>query len=140
MKILQYAFKAAEFTRTIWQATPEVGATLADMLQPEYWAHVAKSIRPGDRIEVLAADGSWFAELFVRSSGLNEVRATVLREVQFDKAVPVALPQTEYEVKFAGAAKWRVIRRSDNASMVDGLQTRGDAEAWVAHRETAKLA
>lgn len=130
MKILKNRLTESEFSRVVWTAQPEAGTTLADMVQPEYWAHVAKFLKPGARIEVQPEDHTWFAELYVRSVKDQAAVVHVLRAVTFDEA-PVQ-SATAYTVKFCGAAKWRVYRASDNAVMVEKLDTRELADQWIA--------
>lgn len=133
-KILAPQLKEAEFARRVWCASPERGVGIDDMLQPAYWAHVAKTIRSGDRIEAVANDGAWFAEFYVTGSGANEVRVVPLRVV--DLTVKVRI-DPEYEIKFRGRAKWSVLRLSDKAVMVDGLDDEQAANDWLAKHQAA---
>lgn len=129
VKILQRQIQQAEFARTVWVVKPEPGVTLDQMLQPESWAHVSKSLKPGDLIDVLPPDNEWYAELFVRSSGDNEAKLVVLKHYSFADVKQI---DSEVEVKHRGEAKkWSVLRKSDKAVLVEGLETRGAAEDWV---------
>ena len=130
MKLLQNRIKQADFIRTVWSAQPEPGTTLDEMLLPEYWAHVAKTLKKGDRIDVTSDDGEWFAELYVRASSDNSVAVVVLQKHVFSAPAPVA--DGTFELKHRGGAKWSVIRRSDKRVMVENLETRPEAESWVA--------
>lgn len=133
MKILKNRLTEAEFTRVVWTAAPEQGTTLADMVKPEYWAHVAKYLKPGFRIEVMPEDGAWFAELYVRAVKEQAAVVHVLRAVTFDEAQPTSEAHALYYAKFCGpAAKWRVYRTVDNAVMTEKLDTREQAEQWIA--------
>lgn len=129
MKILQRQIQQADFARTVWVVKPEPGVTLEQLLQPETWAHVSKTFKPGDRVDVMPPGGDWFAELYVRSSGDNEAKLVVLKTHVFETAKQV---DGEVEVKHRGEAKkWSVLRKSDKAVLVEGLETRGAAEDWV---------
>ena len=125
MNILPKDIKQADFNRTVHAAQPEPGTTLDEMLKPEYWSHIAKTLKQGDRIEVQDSGHSWFAELYVRSVTATDAKVTVLRHVVFDKP---GLADADYEVKARGGAGWSVIRKSDKAVMFEKGQTRGDAE------------
>ena len=129
MKLLSNSLKQAEFTRTVFTAKPEPGTTLDEMLAPEFWAHVAKTLKPGDRIEVTAGDNEWFAELMVRSTTANEAKVFLMRQVSF--ATPQA-ESGEVEIKHRGRAGWSVVRKSDKAIQFEGGETRADAEAFAA--------
>lgn len=131
MQILQQQIKPAEFIRTVHTATPEPGTNLEDMLKPEYWTHVAKGLRKGDHIEVVAADGAWFAELFVRSVTDNAVTVAVLRQVAFDPPKQPAVAGEPFTVKHRGGAGWSVIRNVDKAVVFEKGATREEAEAWL---------
>lgn len=130
MKILQNRIKQADFIRTVWSAQPEPGTTLDEMLLPEYWANVAKTLKKGDRIDVMSDDGAWLAELFVRASADNSVLVTVLQKYVF--SAPEAPADDAFEIKHRGGAKWSVIRKSDKRVLVENMETRGEADTWVA--------
>lgn len=130
MKILQNRIKSAEYIRTVWAAQPEPGTTLEEMQQPEYWAHVAKTFRVGDRIDVTAEDGSWFAELFIRAVAPTSAKVHVLRHTVFD-APQGKSENPAFDVRHRGGAGWSVVRLSDKAVVFEGGKARSDAEDWV---------
>jgi hypothetical protein len=127
MKLTASRMKQAEFVRTIWSATPEHGTPFEALLEPGYWAHVAAFLKPNDRIEVLAEDGSYFAELIVRSTQRVSVVVTLLRKVDLESAA-AEQEDAEFAVKFRGAAKWSIVRTKDNAVVKEHIPTRKDAE------------
>lgn len=129
MKLLQNSLKQAEFTRTVWAATPEPGTTLADLQAAEYWAHVSKNFKPGDQIEIFPPGGEWFATLYVRSVAANAVQVFTLNHVVFGGAKQV---EEGFDIKHRGGAGWGVVRKSDRAVLVEKLETRQEAEAWLA--------
>lgn len=133
-KLLGNELRLAEYDRVLMVARPVAGTVLADMLPPEYWAHVVKNLRQGSRIEVLPAEGTWFAELFVRSVEEKAAHVFVLRFVDFDaeESAPVVEGEAPYTMKFCGpVAKFRVTRVSDNETMIEGLDKLG-AQKWIA--------
>lgn len=148
MKIINPQFKPAEFCRTIWHATSEPGTTIEDVLKSGYWTHVAAKLRKGDRIEVETADGEWLAELHVRSANKIEAFVTLMRKVVLSEQVAKMhvkarkdaadgtkkkedVPTEEYYVKFAGAAKWRVMRTEGNEIMKEGIASKELAQEWL---------
>lgn len=136
MKILKNQLIEAEFSRAIWVAKPEIGTTLADMVQPEYWAHITAFMKPGARIEVFPADNTWFAELYVRGVRDKAVDVFVLRSVVFDEQEAVSDGE-EYIAKFCGPhAKWRVIRTKDNEVVQEGLE-KNEALVWIESQKVA---
>lgn len=128
MKILQRHIQQADFARTVHAVTPEPGTTLDQVLKPEAWAHVAKLLKAGDKIEVRSADGEWFAELYVRSVTETDAHVVVLQSYKFSGEKPAP---TEVDVKFRGDKKWSVIRKADKAVLTEGLETKGAAEDWA---------
>lgn len=139
MKLLQKQIKPSDFIRTVWSAQPEPGTTLNDMLQPEYWAHVSKTLKQGDRIEVTDAGNAWFAELFVRSASDNGAKVVVLRSQVFDTPAPKADDGQPFEVKHRGGAGWSVIRKSDKTVVFEKGATRDEAEAALAKLDAENL-
>lgn len=131
-KLIEPQFKEADYVRRIWCASPEKGVTADDMQAPAFWAHVAKKLRPGDRIEALDAEGKWFAEFFVRGASATGAIIVPMRVVFLDGAAPPVGSADEFEVKYRGNAKWSVVRLADKAVMTDGLDTREQADDWLA--------
>lgn len=129
MKLLTQRMRQADFDRVIWSITPEQGTTLDEILNPVYWSHVAKNLKPFARIEVLPEDKTWFAELIVVSAGDKDAIVKVLQKIDLvANASPVE--SDKYFSKFGGAAKWRVFRKEDNEVMASGL-TKDEADAWI---------
>lgn len=127
--------QAEGYKRNIWHLDVDVAVQPDDMVNPAYWAHVAQMLRPFDRIEAHAEDGSWFAEFLVRDAGVNWAKVALLRKNELEAVSPerrgVLLPG--YAVKWAGNfAKWRIVRESDNKVLFDKIPTEGDAYTKLA--------
>jgi len=126
-------FKQAEYERTVYSVVPEHETPFDAVIQPEYWAHVSARMRPGDRIEVQAEDGSYWAELLVRDAGRLFAKVAVLRKVELNEEdvtgdMPAA---TEFAIKWRGPHhKWCVLRGVDLVKAE--CQTRGEASTWLA--------
>lgn len=134
-KLIVPRFKNAEFERVVYQACPEVSTTFEDVCEPAFWSHVAEKLKPGDRIEVLTEDNSYFAELLVVDAGRLFAKVAVLRYVELSSPdVPEGLTGVapEFKVQYKGPAlKHVVIRLSDNQIVQDGIALKADAHAWV---------
>jgi hypothetical protein len=135
MKLMEKDLLGAEFARQIFRAVPPAGTKIEEMLNPAYWAHVAKKFNPHDMIEVVPADGAFYARLIVLSVGHLSMKVQALECV-----VLVANPKVEkadaiaqFEVNWGGPnAKWRVLRKSDGAAVTtESFQTQGDAQEWI---------
>ena len=124
----------SKFTR--WDVSPRDGVSAQDMLRPEFWAHVSKQLRPKDRLEATAEDGSWFAEFFVLSQGPNWAKVAMLRHVRLSDSTP--LRSDDYEAIWGGPAlKYTVRRTADKEVIQKGFDTMGDAGAWLSQFQKA---
>jgi hypothetical protein len=119
----------APTARIVYALTLTEDQTYEELFKPDTWAHVARDIPRGTIIEVMAHDGSWWAELLVRASGQYEVTVGELRRVQFDELN--GRDESEYTIAWAGRAKFRITRNSDRVVMKDGFATKAQAEAWI---------
>lgn len=146
--ILDGQLQQAEFYRVVWFVTPPAGSKLDPMLQPDYWRHVAKRLKVGAQIEITPEDAQWFARLIVRSNTASGIKVGVLEHVQFDAPVEKPAKQVralksdgneDFEVKFAGADKWRVLRRADGEIVARGLASREEALEWVERESTVPV-
>lgn len=98
---------------------------------------VSAKLKPGDRIEVRAEDGSYFAELIVQDAGRLYAKVAKLMHVDLE-SVEVreeSMKSGEYEVKWQGPQlKWCVLRGKDR--LKDGM-TKGEAASWMAEHMKA---
>jgi hypothetical protein len=132
--------REAEHYRTVWQISVDKDETRQSILEPSFWAHVAARLRPQARIEVLAADGSWFSELIVRSIGPSgarptEARVSELRHVDLDLADAAAMKAADdapmTAVYKGPTVKWGV--QHGNVLLVSGLANKQAAMDWIAN-------
>ena len=119
----------AAYERTVWQVKPELKATVKDLLNPDYWAHVAKRMKAGDRIEAVPDDRHYFAEFFVLAASTNWVKLVLMREVIIIKDNDKTVTDG-FTVAFAGAHKWRVTRGKEILSK--DHDDKASASAWLA--------
>lgn len=130
----------ADHKRAIWQAFASPEVTAKDLLNPYCWAHVARKLEPFSRIEVLAEDGSWWAEYMILKVGPNWVKVALLRDADFREVARDAPEEDELDVNFIPARKWRVLRKKDGAVLMEGLATKDEAIAWKAqHLKTLAM-
>lgn len=136
IKIIEARFKEASFARNQWRVAAEYGTTLDDIKKPEYWAHVAKNLKPGDEISVLADDMTFKVNLDVLDASRTGAKVFVVDYIDYtinDNPVDFTTDQDpEYEIKYAGPhLQHQVIRLSDRSVIKENLALRGDAEAWL---------
>lgn len=131
-KILEKDFIGAEFARQSFRATPPAGTKIEDMLEPEYWAHVARKITPYDIVEVVPEDGAFYARLFVTNTDKLWAKMHKIEYVELTAKQPVAASD-KYEAKYSGpSVRWRVVNKADGSLVSeDSFQNREEAEAQI---------
>lgn len=134
--------RLAEYRRSVYMLIPDLGVTIEDIKKPDYWSNVAASLRPGDHVEFLADDNSFFVEVLIIDAGQRWAKVHVLQNHQI---VPVEHVDTGiealFDVKWGGnAAKFKVIRLSDRETLKEGLSTKLEAYAWIKDHEKAMAA
>ena len=131
MHINMSQLSLTEFARNSHTLIVTPDQSLKDIMKPTAWAHTAKKISPRDRIEVIAEDHSWMAELFVLSTSNLWVKTRILKEWKFE--IETKDSDSIYEVKWRGPhSKWAVIFKTDNSVMQDGFD---DQEAAKKYRK-----
>ncbi len=128
-------FKQFEFVNTKYSLTVESNTTIEDVQTPEFWAHISQQLRPYDDIRIVTDDGSWYADVFVLVAARNWARVKVKYFAQLTTS-DVDQSQAEkidtHRVEYKGPhRKWSVIRNQDDAYLKDGMQTQGEAAAWL---------
>lgn len=130
----------ADHGRVVYTHTPEFETPIAETFKSEYWEHVAKQLRPGDRIEILSADGKDFASLIVRAASRKEVLVGVIEKVTFSAAKPLA-SETPYYVKYRGpSARYSVLSKADDEVIKANFQSEEEAMRWLDNHQKAMAA
>ena len=128
---------AADQQRQDMIVHPPAGTTLLDLQRPDYWTHVARLLRPYDRLEVRFADGRGWAELLVRVVEPRAVVVHVLRSEIFCTAAGEPLAEVVvpdgYKVALRGAKGWIITRLSDGEDIpTEQVQkTKEAAAVWL---------
>jgi hypothetical protein len=139
--ILSKHMKLAEHVRQCWHITPRLEDTPADILDPKYWVHVSRNLKPGDKVEVLAETREWYAEGIVLEAGSFGAKiAFTVEPLRLTNDAKVEQAD-EYEIKWAGpSAKYRVIRKKDNQVLKDQCQSQEEAASWIKSHKNAMAA
>ena len=134
-KIMEKNFLAAEFARQVFRITSPAGVSIEEIIDPSYWAHVARRLTPYDIIEVVPEDGAFYARLIVVNTGKLFAKVQIIEKIDLNTPVNVtaAIAMNLFDTKYAGPnAKWRVIRKSDNAVVSkEPFGTQQEAEEWL---------
>lgn len=126
-------FQNSEHARTVWRVVAEEGTTLDDVRKPIFWAHVAHTMARFDKIEVLADDETWYAELMVRDCGRGFASTVVLSHIEFEANEADKPTSTEgFEIGWKGVKRrFVVIREADRTLVKEELPNKAAAMAWV---------
>lgn len=126
----------AENKRHDWVVDAEVGVTVQDILDPSYWALVAREMEPLDHIEVRADDGKWIANLIVRQCERTYAKVHLASVIEFQENVDLPQVSAKHKVEFKGGTlKNCVIRIKDDAVLQSGFKTREEADTWLRNYE-----
>jgi hypothetical protein len=139
------ALRTMEHSVTRYHHTPEIDTAIEDVLDPAYWTHVAKTMRPGDEIVVTAADMSWRAELLVREADRLSASVMLISDRQFDSTdmQPLTAIDTTDALSpvWRGPThKWAAVRPSDGEVVKQGFASKGDAIQWIGNHVKARAA
>lgn len=141
MALMQDSIKPAEYMRNVFAATLPPNTSFEDVKKEAFWAHVAAKFHPTDRVEVMDAEGTFFAELMIISCGRNWAKVSVLRFHELSETLPQAAAEAtqkgsnsklaEYEVDWTQATKARVVRLVDKEVIKENFPSKADAQKWL---------
>ena len=121
----------AEHGRNIFLITAETGEFPGDFLQPEFYAHVAKDMRPMDHVEIRTDDGTYWAELLVTEAAANWAKVHLLREAKLQPAGDQPTDK-RFRIEWKGPhLKHCVIRAKDSSVIHSGDALRKDSMTWL---------
>lgn len=138
LKINLARMKEAQFVRNLWVVTVEQGTTREDLLDPAFWSLVSTQFRPYDRIEARCDTGTFFAEYLILSCSRTYAK---VKELSWISLVTQDVEMTqenqeEFEYRYRGPhAKHGIIRKSDNAVMKDGFDSKEQALDWLVNHK-----
>lgn len=128
--------READHYRNVWQITLPESESLQSCLQPDFWQHVARRLRPLSEIIVYSHDYAWRATLLVRSAAPMSARVAMLTfqdldaaEAEGRKLAPDATMTTTWK---GPSAKHCITRKGDKSIVEQGFETKADAEARLA--------
>lgn len=111
----------------------ETGVSFRDVLQPEFWAHVAMKVPIGSKIVVQPEDYSYYAELLcVGSFGQALDVRVILGPVEIKGARFGDSPMALYKVANMGPIRlWEVHQRDTGRVLASKLTSEQAAQTWV---------
>lgn len=121
--------------RAIYHLTVDMETTREDLVNPEFWKHVAPQLRPTFRIEVINDDYTFFSEYLVIDSGKNWAVVEELRfiDLKTHGKISQSNQSSLYKIVNRGPhLKWCVIRLSDNEVIKDKMGKQ-EAETFLSN-------
>lgn len=132
-KIAEAAMVPAETVHQAWAVTAPYGTPRKATLQPIFWAHVARKLRPLARVSVLSEDGSWFQELLCLVADGFDIRMAELNYWQLEDTSDVSDRSDVMRVEWAGPHhQFRVVRNADGVVLEKNFRSRSEAARWIA--------
>ncbi len=118
-----------------WNVVAARGVVLADIKLPEYWLHIADKLRPNDKIEILAEDGTWEATLRVINADRTWAKVYVLT---FDDKVGAndGMPpraEDEYDIEWTTSGMFTITKKTQKGQppLKDGFRSKLEAMQWL---------
>lgn len=142
------ALVQAEFARMVYAITLPEGSDFMQLLDPNYWVHVAVKFKPGFRIEVTTEDHAFFGELYVVACDRTWAKVVPLRYTPFRSEQKAKEPtkaasgltldefntEDHYVDYVQGQSKGRVVHRASKSVVREGFNSKKEAAEWmVAH-------
>jgi hypothetical protein len=139
----QSRFKMAEHYCNHWAAVLQAEHSIEDALTPEFWAHNAGVMKPGDTIRLLPEKQDFYALLIVMAAARGYAKVKVLDFVDLTQPTIIVEQGTgeqiadepvmeDLEVAYKGPhLKHCVIRKSDKHILKDCISAKADAEQWM---------
>lgn len=129
-------FKTADQYNNLWAAALADDQTFEDALEPDFWSHVARFLKPGDTIRLLPERSDYYALLIVTQVGRNfaKVKALDLVRLDDDESQPVVgdALASDLSVEWKGPhVKFAVIRKSDGERLKEGFAVKTEADQWL---------
>ena len=123
--------KAVNHARNTWFANIPAGTVFETLLEPDYWAHHTREIRPLDLIEAFCEDGAWEALLRVMFVGRAEIKLSQVYFVQHQEPGEET-DSEDYQVFWRGPALKFGVRNRHNGEVVkDGFYPKSEAHKFL---------
>ena len=133
----------AEQSRVVYSLPAPRGTTLGEIQRPDFWTHVASTLRITDRVEVFPVDGSFWADLLVIEVSGTIVRVKLINSLDLtpegdDKVQPPA--ESLYKLVYAGPReKHCVVRIADGVKLASDFPSKTEANKWLLNYESEQL-
>lgn len=115
-----------------WEAIPPAGTKVEHLKRPDFWANVARKLKPGSVVIVWPADGQYYAEMLVWDAGQNWAR------LDFKPGFPMQRPSFDavagevdkFDVRYHPSKGWQVVERDTNRVLKEHMPNAEEARRW----------
>lgn len=125
------ALSLSQYVSMTYFAMIPVGHTPEDLLQPEYWMHWAKRLRPNYFVQVRAEDGSFDGQLLVIQASDTWAKCVWFvfnTRVDGERAAVDQSPKRDNFKIEPNARGWRLIEKATGKVIAKELPLKADAE------------
>ena len=140
-KLSEADFSLTESVQMMITVTPPVGTKREEMLDPVFWAHVARRMKPMTEIRAMPKDGAWYGIYLVIYADYLQAK---IKELGFWDLDTLSEPEKEtddYEVTWISPpVRFGVRRKSDKEIVKAHFQTKEQAYAWKNQNLPSKAA
>jgi hypothetical protein len=135
--------RLTQYTTNRWTVVMPANVMYERVFEPEFWANVARPIRPGDIIDIHSERGEYFAELYVINSKRMSVEVVELRNISLASAKNRKNVGSDLSVEWRGAIrKYCIVRGTGKTASIvaEGYSSEEDAAAALGARAKEDLA
>lgn len=127
------------YSTYFYRAKTNEGETVDAVQEASFWAHMAKKFRIGDKVEVLADDGTWEWHGRVQRKGAVEVFFREIFVWQSDGQEARPAPTPEYKVAWAGNShKFRIINDAGDI-LKHGFEDKEQAIQYLSDYKSGRI-
>ena len=118
-------------------AKPPPGITREQVLEPNYWRHVAAQMPSMSIIHIIPKDGSWYGRYLVCYADKLMARIVELEWKKLPVITPDEVAGKLFGVDYMMGEGFRVIRHADGVVLSKNHNSAVDAEDWLNNHSRA---
>ena len=128
--------KLMEHAHNFWSVHAPAGSIPDDVSKSDFWSLMSAKLRPFDKFEVLADDGTWLVEGIIKSCSRSWAEIHIREVVELGKPADPSVSKL-YKAEWKGPERrWCVIRIKDGAILQDQIETAIQANQWLIEFES----
>jgi hypothetical protein len=129
----------ADTSHTSFRLKVPANTPKEDLTNPQKYREIVRNYQNGnrdffhfgDKIEILATNGSFYAELLIVGSSRDELFTRLLSYNDFKKSIKKQDESPDFEIVWDEKSKYNVIRKSDKKTMKQGFSSEEEALYFI---------